>query len=396
MKNGPMIYLDYHATTPMDPRVKENMLNCCSETYGNPSSASHAYGWKASMLVETARKQIAEKIGAAAAEITWTSGATEANNMVVLGRFFHSLKQGVQNPHIIVSNIEHKAVLQAAESIKDFGGDITILPVDQYGKINPEQVRKAIKPSTILVSIMWANNEIGTLQDILHIGQICHERHVPFHTDAVQAFGRYPLNLREMPIDFMSVSAHKIYGPKGIGFLYARNKWRSELRPLFFGGDQEKGLRPGTLNVPGIVGLGEAAKLMFDNMESEGPRIKKLRDGLEQNLLKAFPKILVNGHPTDRLDHNLSLSFPALSPDSFSLSLRDFALSSGSACSSGQASISYVLKAIGREAKDAQATLRISFGRQTTQQEVDSFEKTLTAVLKQEWKFSAGHAKLSS
>ena len=384
-----MIYLDYHATTPMDPRVKEQMLNCCSDTYGNPSSASHAYGWKASMLVENARKQVAEVIGTSPGEITWTSGATEANNMVILGRFFHALKQGVKSPHIIVSNIEHKAVLQAAQSTQDFGGEVTILEVDTYGKINPEQVRKAIKPNTVLVSIMWANNEIGTLQDVVSIGRICHEHHVPFHTDAVQAFGRYPLNLREMPIDFISASAHKIYGPKGVGLLYARKKWRTEIRPLFFGGEQEKGLRPGTLNVPGIVGMAEASTLMFNSMETEGPRLKALRDHLQQNLLKAFPQILVNGHPKDRLDHNLSLSLPGLSPDILTLPLRDFALSSGSACSSGHAGISYVLKAIGRTEKEAQTTLRISLGRQTTKNDVDSFEKALIATLKQEWKFSA-------
>ena len=383
-----MIYLDYHATTPMDPRVREHLLNCCSETYGNPSSASHAYGWKASMLVENARKHIAERIGTSPSEITWTSGATEANNMVVLGRFFHCLKQGMKNPHIVVSSIEHKAVLQAAEAAKDFGAEVTELPVDQHGKIDPEQVRKAIKPNTILVSIMWANNEIGTLQDVVSIGRICHEHHVPFHTDAVQAFGRYPLNLREMPIDFLSASAHKIYGPKGIGLLYARKKWRTEIRPLFYGGEQEKGLRPGTLNVPGIVGMSEATVLMFDSMNTEGPRLKAMRDHLEQSLLKAFPKILVNGHPKDRLDHNLSLSFPHLSPDSLTLPLRDFALSSGSACSSGNNAISYVLRAIGRTEKECQTTLRISLGRQTTKQELEVFEKTLTTALKQEWKSS--------
>lgn len=346
------------------------------------------------MLIENARKQVAERIGTSPGEITWTSGATEANNMVVLGRFFHCLKQGVKNPHIIVSNIEHKAVLQAAQSTKDFGGEVTELPVDQFGQINPEQVRKAIKPNTILVSIMWANNEIGTLQDVVTIGRICHEHHVPFHTDAVQAFGRYPLNLREMPIDFMSVSAHKIYGPKGIGLLYARKKWRTEIRPLFFGGEQEKALRPGTQNVPGIVGMGEATVLMFDHMESEGARLKNLRDCLEANLRKAFPQILVNGHPKQRVDHNLSLSFPHLPADSLTLPLKDYALSSGSACSSGQASISYVLKALGRAEKDCQTTLRISLGRQTTKHEIEGFEKTLISALKQEWKSPAQYDKV--
>lgn len=396
MKNGPMIYLDYHATTPMDPKVKESMLACCTDTFGNPSSATHSFGWKASMLVETARKQIADKIGASTGEITWTSGATEANNMVILGRFFHALKSGVKNPHIIVSNIEHKAVLQAAQSTEDFGGEVTVLEVDQFGKINPEQVRKAIKTNTVLVSVMWANNEIGTLQDVVAIGRICHEHHVPFHTDAVQAFGRYPLNLREMPIDFLSASGHKIYGPKGVGILYARKKWRTEIRPLFFGGEQEKGLRPGTLNVAGIVGMAEATVLMFNHMDEEGHRLKNLRDHLQHNLQKAFPQILINGHPKDRLDHNLSMSFPYLSPDSLTMPLREFAISAGSACSSGSGGISYVLKAIGRTEKDAQVTLRVSLGRQTNKHDLDAFEKTLTAALKQEWKLPSEYAKLHS
>lgn len=372
------IYLDYNATCPIDPRVTEAMLPFISEEFGNPSSQSHMYGWKASAAIDKARKQVAQLIGAQTKDIFWTSGATESNNMAILGtvRKFKNEKC-----HIITSAVEHKAVLQVCEAAREWGADISVLPVNKYGQIQFHDLEKMLRPETKLISIMAANNEIGSLNPIEDIGRLAHARGILFHTDAAQAFGKIHIDVDKMNIDLLSVSGHKIYAPKGIGFLYVKKKNPQAMPlPLFFGGSQECGLRPGTQNVAGIVGLGTAAELAQQEMAEENKQHCAWRDWVVEQILNKIPTAHLNGHPTDRLACNLSFSFENLHSDIFALGLSGLALSSGSACTSGNPEPSHVLKAIGLADPLARATIRLGFGRFTTRQDLETAVAKILAM----------------
>ncbi|MCB0411063.1 MAG: cysteine desulfurase [Bdellovibrionales bacterium] len=372
------IYLDNQATTPLDPQVLQAMAPYLEAEFGNPSSKNHSYGWKADMAVKNARTQVAHLLNALPEEIYWTSGATESNNLVIQGL---SLKLLGQKPHLITSAVEHKAVLESCEAAAELGAEVTVLPVNSFGQVEREVLEKAMRPNTKLVSLMAANNEIGTRNPIHDLAEIAHRGGALFHCDAVQGVGKFAIDLKDWNVDFLSLSGHKIYGPKGIGALFVRKGKEQFLRPLFFGGEQECGLRPGTLNVPGIVGLGKACELCGQLLESESRRLR----GYQQKILEALHSVeehfILNGHPTQRLCNNLSLSFPKISADVFPLSLSGLAYSSGSACTSGSGKPSHVLKAIGLEDLAARATLRIGLGRFTSESEVEqALEKILQMV----------------
>ncbi|MCB9026031.1 MAG: cysteine desulfurase [Bdellovibrionaceae bacterium] len=363
------IYLDFNATTPMDPLVLDAMLPYLKDEFGNASSNSHEYGWEASRAVSNSRKSIAEKLGALSKEIIFTSGATESNNLAILG-VMHNFRN--HRSHIITSEVEHKAVLDVVKSLEAWGVEVTYLKVDKYGRVSPADVGRAIKPHTRLISIMTANNEIGTINPIKEIAELAKHHGVFFHTDAAQAFGKVPLDVKNMAIDMLSISGHKIYGPKGVGVLYVRSqKPQVHLHPQQFGGGQEWGLRPGTLNVPGIVGIAKAIDLMFSNHETDSTHLLKLQKKMIETVLQKVNGSLLNGHPEERIYNNVSFSFPNLSADMFSLGLNGLAVSSGSACSSAEARPSYVLTAIGHSDALARATLRVGLGRTTTDEEVD-------------------------
>ena len=364
------IYLDYAATTPTDPRVVDAMLPYFTTMFGNAASRTHVFGWQAEEAVEAARREIAAVINADAKEITWTSGATEGNNLAIKGAVEFLRESGKK--HVITAVTEHKAVLDTCKYLERHGVDVTFLPVDQDGLVTPEQVEAAIRPDTALVSIMFANNETGVLQPIAEIGAVCRKHGVLMHTDAVQAFGKIPLDVEAMNIDLMSISAHKIYGPKGIGALYVRRRRpRVRLAPQIHGGGHERGNRSGTLNVTGIVGFGYAAKLARESMASEGARILELREHLRQRLMTEVPHATLNGSPTRRLPGILNISFAYVEGESLLMGLKDMAISSGSACTSASLEPSYVLKAMGLNDELAHSSLRISVGRFTTLEEVD-------------------------
>ncbi len=374
------IYLDYNATTPLDPLVLQAMLPYFEGQFGNPSSKSHAYGWEASMAVEKARNKVAEAIGADSREIFFTSGATESNNIAILGliKNFKNTKA-----HIITSNVEHKAVCDVVKCCEEESFETTFLPVDQFGQISAEQVEKAIRPNTKLISIMMANNEVGSINPIAEIGRVAKKAGVFFHTDAAQAFGKIKIDVQAMGIDLLSISGHKIYGPKGIGALYVRkNNPAVILKPLNFGGSQEACLRPGTLNVPAIVGLGVASEIALQNMSAESERITAWRDQIISEVTKKMPNALLNGHPKERLCNNVSFSFANLDADLFALGLSGLAVSSGSACSSGMSAGSYVIKALGRSEELARSTLRIGLGRFTTDSDVQTAITKILALNK--------------
>ncbi len=367
------IYLDNHATTQVDPRVRTAMLPFMEDAFGNPASRTHAFGWQAEMAVDTARAQVAALIGATADQIIFTSGATESNNLAIFG-----VLNALGNPaHMITSAIEHKAVLEVAEEAEKHGVKVTVLPVNKYGQVTVESVAAAIEPNTKLISIMAANNEIGTLNPIGEIGPLARSKNIWFHTDGAQAAGRMPINVESMAIDLLSLSGHKIYGPKGVGALFLR-RGKVPIKPLFFGGSQEWGIRPGTLNVPGIVGLGVACEIARLEGEAECLKIKVLRDRLVSTLLKEVAGCQLNGHPDQRLAGNISLSFTGLKSDLFSLGLGGLACSSGSACTSASGHPSHVLKALGLSPEAARGTLRLGLGRFTTATEVDA---ALTKIL---------------
>lgn len=371
------IYLDYNATTPVDERVFKAMQPYFCEQYGNASSTSHAFGWDADMAVRKARKQVAELIGATSPkEIYFTSGATESNNLAIKGisRRFFRLKEKV---HLITTAVEHKAVLDVLHDAEKDGAEITILPVSPMGQVSVDQVANALKPYTRLVSIIFGNNEIGSINPIREIGALCRSKGVIFHTDAAQAVGKVDFKVNDFNIDLLSASGQKMYAPKGIGFLYVREALFDHLVPLMAGGSQERGLRPGTLNVPGIVGLGEACAIFSKEMVQEIPRLCELRDYLVKKALEISPQIELNGHPSERLCTNVSLTLNGLNSDLFALGLGGLAVSSASACSAGAPS--YVLKAIGRTDAQARATLRIGLGRPTTKEHIDA---VLTALAK--------------
>lgn len=363
------IYLDFQATTPTDPRVLDKMLEFYTGLYGNPHSSTHAYGWETDKEVEKARGYVANVINADPKEIIFTSGATESNNMVLKGipRFYKKTKK-----HIITTQTEHKCVLDSARHVKDEGFDVTYLPVSSEGLINLDDLRKAIRKDTILVSVMAVNNEIGVIQPLKEIGQICRENKVFFHTDAAQAYGKIPIDVNEMNIDLLSISSHKIYGPKGIGACYVRRRPRVRLDPIISGGGQERGLRSGTLAPPLIAGFGEAARLMSLEMNYDKQHINKLSHKLKSSLL-SIPDVYFNG-PADASKHYpgcVNVSFGYIEGESLLMALKDIALSSGSACTSASLEPSYVLHALGADDTLAHSSIRFGIGRFTTEAEID-------------------------
>ena len=363
------IYLDFHASTPVDPRVLEAMLPYFCEHYGNAASRTHAFGWKADAAVETARRQVALAIGAVPKEVIFTSGATESNNLAIKGAA-RALKS--KGDHIITVVTEHKAVLDSCKQLTHEGFEVTCLGVQSDGLIDLQALAEAITDRTILVSVMAANNEIGVLQPMKEIAALAHSRGVLVHTDAVQAVGKIPFNVADALVDMASLTAHKIYGPKGAGALYVRKgDPKVEIEPLLDGGGHERGLRSGTLNVPGIVGLGKAAEIAAAEVDGEMSRISALRGRLLDGLRTRIPDLHVNGSMTHRLAHNLNVSFPDIVGESLLLGIGDICVSAGSACSSGSEEPPYVLKALGLDADLARASLRFGLGRQTTAEEID-------------------------
>jgi cysteine desulfurase len=363
------IYLDNNATTRCDPRVVEAMLPYFTEIYGNAASRNHVFGWQAEEAVEQAREQVGSLIGASAKEIIFTSGATESNNLALKGVASMYKKKG---NHVITAVTEHKAVIDPCKRLERDGYQVTFLPVDKDGRVSAEQVAAALTDKTILVSIMAANNEIGTLQPITQIGKLCKQRGVLFHTDAVQAVGKVPIDVEEMGIDLLSLTAHKIYGPKGIGALYVRRKDpRVRLDALLDGGGHERGMRSGTLPVPGIVGLGLACELARKEMKTEAARLLALRQKLHQGILDRLEEVYLNGHATERLPGNLNISFAYVEGEALMMGIKDVAVSSGSACTSASLEPSYVLKALGVGDELAHSSLRFGLGRFNTEEEVD-------------------------
>jgi cysteine desulfurase len=363
------IYLDNNATTRVDPRVVEAVLPFFTEKYGNAASRHHIFGREAEEAVEAARQHTADLIHASPREIVFTSGATESDNLAIKGV---AAMLRVHGDHIITVATEHHAVLDPCKRLERAGFRVTILPVDPFGRITAEQVTAALTEKTILVSVMAANNEIGTLQPIGAIGKLCKERGVLFHTDAVQAAGRLPLDVEAVGIDLLSLSAHKMYGPKGVGALYVRRRNpHVRLEPMFDGGGHERGLRSGTLPVPLIVGFGKACELCGQEMESEAKRLTRLRERLRSGIMDQLENVYLNGHPTDRLPGNLNLSFAGVRGEALLMGLRDISVSSGSACTSAQPEPSYVLKALGLDDELAHASIRFGLGRFNTEEEVD-------------------------
>lgn len=363
------IYLDYHATTPVDERVLEAMLPYFREHFGNAASRNHSFGWVAEEAVEKARKQIAALINASPKEIVFTSGATESNNLALKGVAEMYAEKG---DHIITAATEHKSVLDTCKRLEKRGYRVTYLPVRPDGLIDLDQLRDSITDRTILVSIMYGNNEIGTVQDIRTIGQICHEKGVLFHTDGTQAVGKIPVDVIADNIDLMSFTAHKIYGPKGVGALYVRRKNpRVQLTAQIDGGGHERGMRSGTLNVPGIVGFGKAAELCQQLMPEEMPRLQRLRDKLKDGILAQLDEVYINGTMERRLPHNLNMSFAYVEGESLLMGINDIAVSSGSACTSATLEPSYVLKALGAGDDLAHSSIRFGLGRFTTEEEID-------------------------
>ncbi len=366
---GRVIYLDYHATTPVDERVLDAMLPYFTKEFGNAASVTHEYGRRAAEAVERARQQVAALIGAEPREIIFTSGATEANNLAIKGAAWMLRPQ---RTHIVTTAVEHHAVLDPCKRLAREGWELTVLPVDQYGLVDPDDLRRALRPDTALVSIIAANNEIGTIQYMEEIGRICREHGVLLHTDATQAVGKIPVDVRRWNVDLLSCSAHKIYGPKGVGALYVRRgRPPVRLAPLLDGGGHERGLRSGTLPVPLVVGFGVACELCAQYLDEEARRVACLRDRLQQAILERLDEVYLNGHPERRLPGNLNLSFAYVDGEALLMSLGDIAVSSGSACTSATPHPSHVLEAIGRSEDLARASLRFGLGRWTTQEEID-------------------------
>jgi cysteine desulfurase len=363
------IYMDNNSTTRVDPRVFEAMVPYFTEKFGNAASRSHAFGWEAETAVEEARDQIAELIGASGKEMIFTSGATEAINLAIKGVAGMYKKKG---NHVITQAIEHKAVLDTCKRLERDGYQVTYLPVDRYGQVSADQVREAMTDKTILVSIMAANNEIGTLQPVGAIGKLCKEKGVLFHTDAVQAVGKVPIDVEAMGIDLLSLSGHKIYGPKGIGALYVRKRDpRVRLEPQIDGGGHERGMRSGTLPVPMIVGLGTACDLARREMPEESQRTFRLREKLRTGIMEKLPESYLNGHPTERLPGNANISFAYVEGEGLMMGIKDVAVSSGSACTSASLEPSYVLRALGVGDELAHSSIRFGIGRFNTEAEVD-------------------------
>jgi len=368
--NRPCIYLDYAATTPVDPRVAARMIECLQPggAHGNPASLSHDYGRKARALVEEARAQVAAAIGAQPASIVWTSGATESDNLALFGVAHFNAERG---RHIVTAKTEHKAVLDPLKQLERVGFSVTYLKPQANGIVEPGQVADALRPDTQLVSLMHVNNEIGVIQDVAAVGRICRERGVILHVDAAQSVGKVALDVEAMQIDLMSITAHKAYGPKGIGALYVRRHPPLGLRPLLFGGGQEGGLRSGTLPTHQIVGMGAAFALAASERENDVTRLRALRDTLWKGIA-AVGDVELNGDPERRVANILNASFHGIEGESLQFALRDLAVSTGAACSSGSDEGSYVLRALGRDDQLAQSSLRFSLGRFTTQEEIEA------------------------
>lgn len=378
MTTSQQVYLDYQATTPCDPRVVKKMLPYFTEVFGNPHSRNHPHGWTAEEAVEVARAQVASIIGSDPREIIFTSGATESNNLALKGvsGFYKDKKN-----HIITSVTEHKCVLDSCRHLEQEGFSVTYLPVHSNGLIDLAQLQKAIRPETVLVSIMAVNNEIGVIQPLKEIGKICREAGVFFHTDAAQAVGKISIDVEEMNIDLLSISGHKIYGPKGIGALYVRRKPRVRLQALINGGGQERGMRSGTLPTPLCVGLGEACAIAQKEMDEEAVRIKSLSDRLYHGLTSQLSEVYLNGNGAPRIPGNLNLSFAYVEGEGLMMGIKDLSVSSGSACTSSSLEPSYVLRSLGVEEELAHTSIRFGLGRFTTESEVDTaIEKVVTAV----------------
>ena len=374
------IYMDYHATTPVDPRVLEVMMPYFTAKFGNAASRNHPFGWEAEEAVEAARKQVADLIGANAKELIFTSGATESNNLAIKGVAEMYREKG---NHIITCVTEHKAVVDTCKKLEKQGLRVTYLPVQKDGRISLDDLRASISDKTILITIMAANNEIGVIQPIAEIGAIAKEKGILFHTDAVQAVGKVPFDVTAMKTDLVSLSGHKIYGPKGVGALYVRRRNpRVLLAEQISGGGHERGMRSGTLNVPGIVGLGRAAELCRLEMQKDTERLGKLRDRLNEGLHKNLDEIYINGSMEHRLPHNLNISFAYVEGESLLMGINDVAVSSGSACTSASLEPSYVLKALGAGDDLAHSSIRFGLGRWTTDEEVDYVIDKLTKVVR--------------
>ena len=364
------IYLDNHSTTPVDPRVLESMLPFFNEQFGNAASRSHSFGWAANNAVQVARRSVADAIGASsAAEIVFTSGGTESNNLALKGALESNADKG---KHVIVSAVEHKSVIDTAKRLATGGYRVTVLGVNALGRVEPERLREAITGKTALVSIMLANNEVGTVQPIAELGRIARERGALFHVDAVQGLGKVNFDVERMQVNLASLSAHKVYGPKGCGALYVRQKRpRVSISPQMDGGGHEHGMRSGTLNVPAIVGFGRACELLLEEGPDERIRIAKLRDSLQTRLLLALPRVSVNGDPIERLPGSLNMSFHHVESEALMRAVKEVALSSGSACSSASPEPSYVLAAMGLDPAVARCSIRFGIGRFNTEEELD-------------------------
>lgn len=362
------IFLDYQSTTPCDPRAVEAMMPWFTEKFGNPHSRSHAYGWEAEEATEIARKQVADLIGASHKEVVFTSGATESNNISIKGvaRFY-----GDKKKHIITLNTEHKCVLDSCRHLEQEGFEVTYLGVKENGLVDLDELKAAMREDTVLVSVMAINNEIGVIQPLKEIGALCRANGSFFHTDAAQAFGKIPLDVEEMNIDLMSISGHKIYGPKGIGALFVRRRPRVRLEPLITGGGQERGMRSGTLPTPQVVGFGEAARIAKEEMQADWDHVKRLSDRFMTEIVDRVPDIFLNGDRDARYPGCINLSFAYIEGESMIMAIKDLAVSSGSACTSASLEPSYVLRAIGVGEDLAHTSIRFGFGRFTTDEEID-------------------------
>lgn len=376
------IYMDHHATTPVEPRVLDAMLPFFTQCFGNAASVDHLYGAEAEKAVKIAQQQVAQLINAKRdKDIIITSGATEADNLAILGT---AEKYKTKGKHIITCKTEHKAVLDSCKYLESKGWQITYLPVNKYGLVDPDNVRRAITPQTVLISIMAANNEIGTIAPIAEIGKIAHEHGIFFHTDATQAVGYIPIDVKSMNIDMLSISAHKLYGPKGVGALYVRSlNPHIRLEPLIHGGGHQSGMRSGTLNVPGIVGMGKAAEIAGQEMDAESQHLRKLRDRLWEGIRANIKGVELNGHPSQRLPHNLSIYIPGIESRKLILKLHKVvAFSIGSACTTAEIEPSHVILALGYGEERAHSSVRFGLGRQNTEEEVDFVVANLFEVVR--------------
>ena len=363
------IYMDNNSTTRCDPRVVESMIPYFTEKYGNAASRNHPFGWEAEAAVDESREQVAALIGCGKSEVIITSGATEGNNLAIKGVASMYKKKG---NHIITQATEHKAVLDPLMRLEREGYKVTVLPVDEFGRVSADQIREAMTDQTVLVSIMWANNEIGTIQPVAEIGKLCKEKGVLYHCDGVQAVGKIPVDVEACGVDLMSMTAHKLYGPKGVGALYVRKRNpRVRLDAMIDGGGHERGMRSGTLPVPLIVGLGAACDLARREMPTEMPRVLGLRLRLQNSIMERLPESYLNGHPTDRLPGNANISFAYVEGEGLMMGIKDVAVSSGSACTSASLEPSYVLRALGVGDELAHSSIRFGIGRFTTEEEVD-------------------------